>query len=102
MSYAVQISGLNKIYKKKLETFQALDNINMNIEGSSIFGLLGPNGAGKSTLINIIAGTVRKSSGSVKVFGVDIDSDPQNFKRIVGVVPQEIVLDTFFNLRDYL
>jgi ABC-2 type transport system ATP-binding protein len=102
MSYAVQISGLNKIYKKKLESFQALDDIHLNIEGSSIFGLLGPNGVGKSTLINIIAGTVRKTSGSVKVFGIDLDSDPQAFKRIVGVVPQEIVLDTFFNLRDYL
>jgi ABC-2 type transport system ATP-binding protein len=102
MSYALEISNLNKTYYKQNKSFCALTDINLNIKQSSIFGLLGPNGAGKSTLINIISGLVKKTSGSVKIFGIDLDSDPQSFKRLVGVVPQEIVLDTFFNLRDYL
>lgn len=102
MSYALEISNLNKTYNRNGSNFKALTDINLQIKKSSIFGLLGPNGAGKSTLINIIAGTVKKTSGTVKIFNIDLDLDSQLFKRMVGIVPQEIVLDTFFNLKDYL
>jgi len=76
----------------------ALNDLNLNIEVGSIFGLLGPNGAGKSTLINILSGTVLKSSGKVRVMGVDIDEQPKKARSLIGIVPQEIVTDTFFPL----
>src|SRR5690606_16683193 len=61
-----------------------------------IFGLLGPNGAGKSTLINILAGLVMKTAGTAEIWGHNIDRDPRNAKRMIGIVPQEIVFDPFF------
>ena len=96
---AVEITDLDKTYKaagKKAEAKHALKNVSLNIPKGSIFGLLGPNGAGKSTLINIMAGLVTKSSGSVKIWGIDIDEDQRNAKAAIGVVPQEINEDAFF------
>lgn len=74
----------------------ALKGVTFDVPQGGIFGLLGPNGAGKSTLINIMAGLVRKSSGSVDIWGFDIDQNQRNAKRSIGIVPQEIVFDPFF------
>ena len=80
---AVEIKGLNKTYKpsgRKGSPKIALKNVDLEIPKGSIFGLLGPNGAGKSTIINIMAGLVRKSSGSVKIWDIDIDRDLRGAK----------------------
>ena len=74
----------------------ALNGVSFEVPRGGIFGLLGPNGAGKSTLINILAGMVRKTSGSASIWGFDIDADMRNAKRAIGIVPQEIVFDPFF------
>ncbi|MCB2077611.1 MAG: ABC transporter ATP-binding protein [Novosphingobium sp.] len=74
----------------------ALDGVSFDVPEGGIFGLLGPNGAGKSTLINILAGLVRKTSGTAEIWGFDIDHDMRNAKRSIGIVPQEIVFDPFF------
>ncbi|GGN53379.1 multidrug ABC transporter ATP-binding protein [Novosphingobium indicum] len=74
----------------------ALKGVSFDVPEGGIFGLLGPNGAGKSTLINILAGLVRKTSGSAEIWGFDIDRNQRNAKRSIGIVPQEIVFDPFF------
>lgn len=74
----------------------ALDGVSFDVPQGGIFGLLGPNGAGKSTLINILAGLVKKTSGTAEIWGFDIDRDMRNAKRSIGIVPQEIVFDPFF------
>lgn len=101
MSDAIYIKDLIKEYntsRVSKEKRLALNGLNINIEVGSIFGLLGPNGAGKSTLINVLAGTVIKNSGEVRVMGVDIDKQPKKARSLIGIVPQEIVTDTFFPL----
>lgn len=74
----------------------ALGGVSFDVPQGSIFGLLGPNGAGKSTLINILAGLVNKTSGTVDIWGFDIDQHRRNASRSIGIVPQEIVFDPFF------
>jgi len=74
----------------------ALKGIDLDVAQGEILGLLGPNGAGKSTTINILAGLVNKTSGSVSIWGFDIDQDRRNASRAIGIVPQEIVFDPFF------
>jgi ABC-2 type transport system ATP-binding protein len=74
----------------------ALKGVSFDVPAGKIFGLLGPNGAGKSTLINIMAGLVQKTSGSIDIWGFDIDQNMRNAKRSIGIVPQEIVFDPFF------
>jgi ABC-2 type transport system ATP-binding protein len=81
---------------------QALKGIDLAIPRGSIFGLLGPNGAGKSTFINILAGLVNKTSGSVKIWGIDADVNPRESRAALGVVPQEINMDPFFTPRETL
>ena len=95
---AIEIVDLAKTYAatRKTEAKEALKNINLNIPRGSIFGLLGPNGAGKSTLINILAGLVVKSEGSVKIWGFDQDENPRQSRAAIGVMPQELNLDPFF------
>lgn len=95
---AISISGLNKHYAK----VQALDHINLAVERGEFFGLLGPNGAGKSTLINILAGLTRLDSGRVNVLGHDVVTDYRRTRRLLGVVPQELTYDPFFNVREVL
>ena len=92
---ALEVKNLSKIYDGDNKNI-ALDNISLNIKVGSIFGLLGPNGAGKSTLINIVSGTVFKSSGKVSVWGIDIDRGRKQSKLAVGIVPQELNIDAFF------
>ncbi|SFS00239.1 ABC transporter ATP-binding protein [Yoonia litorea] len=95
---AIEISGLKKTYKGsgRSAAKEALKGIDLTIPRGSIFGLLGPNGAGKSTLINILAGLVVKSAGSVKIWGFDQDENPRQSRAAIGVMPQEPHLDPFF------
>ena len=101
---AISISNLCKTYraKKTGESKVALQNVSLDIPQGSFFGLLGPNGAGKSTIINILAGLVQKTSGSVVVCGHDIDKDVRKAKQSLGVVPQELILDPFFTVEEAL
>ncbi len=103
-NFAISISDLRKTYTSKFskERKEALKNISLNIEKGQIFGLLGPNGAGKSTLINIIAGLVNKTSGKVFVNNIDLDKEPEKLRANLGIVPQEVVIDPFFNVYDTL
>ena len=91
----------NKV-KKNFGKLEALKGIDLTIDEGEFFALLGPNGAGKSTLINILAGLIKPTSGSVKVMGHDVIDDYQNARRSLGVVPQELVFDPFFNVREML
>ncbi len=95
-SQAVRIKGLTKTYAGGKE---ALKGIDLNVPAGSVFGLLGPNGAGKSTLINILAGLVIKSAGSVEIWGWDQDRNPRQSRAAIGVMPQELNLDPFFTPR---
>lgn len=98
---AVEIAGLNKTYGGASGK-RALIDVDLNIPRGSLFGLLGPNGAGKSTLINILAQLVNKSSGTVKVWGADLDSAPRAVAASIGVVPQELNIDPFFTPAELL
>lgn len=98
MAYAIEIKDLKKRYGNG---FEALKGIDLTVEQGDFFALLGPNGAGKSTTIGILCSLVNKSSGSVSIFGVDIDKDFAGAKRYLGVVPQEFnfnVFETVFNV----
>ncbi|MFN8930383.1 MAG: ABC transporter ATP-binding protein [Alphaproteobacteria bacterium] len=100
---AIEIQNLTKTYRSKSgAATEALKGISLSVPRGAFFGLLGPNGAGKSTLINILAGLVIKSSGSAKICGYDIVSEPRQARRSIGVVPQELALDTFFTVRQAL
>jgi len=92
MSYAIEVNNLVKTYD---DGTQALKGIDLNVEAGQIFALLGPNGAGKSTLIGIVSSLVNKSSGTVTVFGKDLDNDRQAVKSMIGLVPQEFNFNTF-------
>ena len=91
-----------KNVKKNYGQLQAVNGINLSIEQGEFFGLLGPNGAGKSTLINMLAGLVRPTNGSISAMGFDVIKDYQNARHSLGIVPQELVFDPFFNLREML
>lgn len=101
---AISIKNLKKTYRegKSGEHKEALKGINLEIPRGAFFALLGPNGAGKSTTINIMAGLTLKSSGSVEICGYDIDTQMRQARCSIGVVPQELVLDTFFTVREAL
>lgn len=96
--YAIEAIGLEKTYRAsgKLPEMRALKGIDLKIKRGSMFGLLGPNGAGKSTFINILAGLVTKTSGTAKIWGLDIDKHPRSSRAAIGVVNQEITMDPFF------
>lgn len=104
MTLAVDIKNLKKTYAagKKAPAKEALKGVSLEIPQGSFYGLLGPNGAGKSTLINIMAGLVIKTSGDVKICGYDNERDMRLSRLSIGVVPQELVLDTFFTVRQAL
>ena len=102
--FAIEARGLAKTYaaSKKMPAKQALKGVDLAIPRGSIFGLLGPNGAGKSTFINILAGLVNKTSGSARIWDLDIDVNPRQARAAIGVVPQEINMDPFFTPRESL
>jgi ABC-2 type transport system ATP-binding protein len=102
--YAIEASGVFKTYAatKTTPAKTALNGIDLRIPRGSIFGLLGPNGAGKSTFINILAGLVRKTEGTVRIWDRDIDLTPRDARACIGVVAQEIVADVFFTPRESL
>lgn len=101
---AIEIRGLSKLYAPRgsQPAKQALKDVSLSVPRGSFFALLGPNGAGKSTLINIMAGLVRKSSGTVKIWDRDLDREERDARLAIGIVPQELNLDPFFTPRELL
>ena len=96
-NFSIESKNLNKFFdKKKQGKVQALIDFNIQIPKGSIHGLLGPNGAGKSTFINILGGLVKKNSGEITICGINIDQDPKNCRKKIGIVPQELNIDPFF------
>src|SRR2546425_9736973 len=87
---------------KRFGALQALSGIDLDIPQGEFFGLLGPNGAGKTTLISVLAGLVRADRGSARVMGHDVRADYRAARRSLGVVPQELVFDPFFTVRETL
>lgn len=98
MAAAIEISGITKRFGE----FEALRGVDLRIEQGEFFALLGPNGAGKSTLINLLAGLLQPTSGSIRIMGHDVQTDYQRARSALGVVPQELVFDPFFNVREML
>lgn len=95
---AISFKHLTKNYGSLV----ALNDVSLDIEEGEFFGLLGPNGAGKTTLISILAGLCRPSAGSVEVMGHDVQTDFRAARRLLGIVPQELVFDPFFTVRETL
>ena len=99
---AVSFQAVSKTFSTPKGPFQALNNVSLDIEEGEFFGLLGPNGAGKTTLISILAGLARANQGRVLVQGSDVQADYADARRKLGIVPQELVFDPFFNVRESL
>lgn len=98
MSTVIEVRQVRKSYG----AVKALDGVDLEVERGEFFALLGPNGAGKTTLINVIAGLARADSGSVRVMGHDVVTGYRAARRALGVVPQELVFDPFFTVRETL
>lgn len=98
MTAAIRIEQVSK----RFGVTQALDRVDLEILRGEFFGLLGPNGAGKTTLISALAGLVKVDSGRLAVMGCDVQSDYRTARRQLGVVPQELVFDPFFSVRETL
>jgi len=98
MASAVQFDQVVKEYGE----LQALKGVSFDVEEGAFFGLLGPNGAGKSTLINAMSGLVLPTSGSIKVQGFDVIEDYRQTRRMLGLVPQELIADPFFSIKELL
>ncbi len=103
---AISFQSVSKIYSRERNqasaAVRALDDVSFDIQPGEFFGLLGPNGAGKTTLISILAGLSRATQGRVLVHGSDVLADYANARRKLGVVPQELVFDPFFSVREAL
>jgi ABC-2 type transport system ATP-binding protein len=99
---AIRFDSVTKTYSGARGALRALDGVSFEIERGEFFGLLGPNGAGKTTLISVLAGLVRASGGRVSVMGHDVVDDFAAARKSLGIVPQELVFDPFFNVRDVL
>ncbi len=101
---AISFQSVSKFYPsgRAGAGLKALDEVTFDIEEGEFFGLLGPNGAGKTTLISVLAGLTRATSGRVTVHGADVQADYAKTRRQLGVVPQELVFDPFFNVREAL
>ncbi|QDL53542.1 ABC transporter ATP-binding protein [Rhodoferax aquaticus] len=103
---AISFTSVSKAYPSpkgpKGSTFFALDGVNLDIQEGEFFGLLGPNGAGKTTMISILAGLSKATAGTVSVLGSNVQTDFAQARRKLGIVPQELVFDPFFNVREAL
>ncbi|MBX2847918.1 MAG: ABC transporter ATP-binding protein [Acidiferrobacterales bacterium] len=110
---AILVDGVNKTFhlgkgsKKKRQNnseqaVKALSDVSFAIQKGEFFGLLGPNGAGKSTLINALAGLIKVDTGSISILGANVDGDYREARANIGVVPQEVVIDPFFTVRETL
>ncbi len=100
---AISFQSVSKVFPTRGGgVLKALDDVSFDIEPGEFFGLLGPNGAGKTTLISILAGLAKATSGRVTVHGHDVQADYARARRQLGVVPQELVFDPFFNVRETL
>ena len=99
---AISFQNVGKTYRSARGSVTALDGVSFDIAQGEFFGLLGPNGAGKTTLISILAGLARASSGTVRVLGHDVVTDFAQARRSLGIVPQELVFDPFFTVREAL
>lgn len=99
---AVSFQSVSKTYSTPKGNLQALDDVSFDIQEGEFFGLLGPNGAGKTTLISILAGLARATGGKVLVKGNDVQTQFAAARSQLGVVPQELVFDPFFNVREAL
>lgn len=101
-SVAIQVDAVSKVYRSGGTELRALDEVSLAIGEGEFFGLLGPNGAGKTTLISILAGLTRASSGRISVLGHDVVDDFRAARKLLGIVPQELVFDPFFTVRETL
>ena len=101
-SIAVRVERVFKTYVGKRGEVNALSDVSLEIAQGEFVGLLGPNGAGKTTLIQILAGLVRASRGRAEILGCDVAAHPVVARRNLGVVPQELVFDPFFTVRETL
>ena len=99
---AISFVNVAKTYASARGAVRALDDVSFDIEEGEFFGLLGPNGAGKTTLISILAGLARATAGSVAVLGHDVEREYAAARRKIGVVPQDLVFDPFFTVREAL
>jgi len=99
---AVSFQNVSKTYSGPRGSLRALDAVSFDIEQGEFFGLLGPNGAGKTTLISVLAGLARASGGQVRVMGHDVVADYAAARMALGIVPQELVFDPFFSVRETL
>ena len=99
---AISFQSVSKNFQTARGPFQALDGVSFDIEQGEFFGLLGPNGAGKTTLISILAGLAKATSGTVSVLGTNVNTQAAEARKKLGVVPQELVFDPFFNVREAL
>lgn len=99
---AVSVRRVVKTFARAREPVQALRDVSLEIEAGEFFGLLGPNGAGKTTLISCMAGLCRQDTGTIRILGHDTRSDYRAARRALGVVPQELVFDPFFSVREIL
>src|SRR3954464_9073316 len=99
---AISFQDVSKTYHSARGDVHALDHVGFDIEPGEFFGLLGPNGAGKTTLTRLLAGLARATGGAVKVLGHDVVTDYAAARRSLGIVPQELVFDPFFSVREAL
>ena len=99
---AISFQSVSKTFQTARGPFQALDGVSFDIEQGEFFGLLGPNGAGKTTLISILAGLAKATTGAVSVLGTNVNTQAAEARKKLGVVPQELVFDPFFNVREAL
>jgi len=99
---AISFQSVSKTFTNARGTFTALDQVSFDIQTGEFFGLLGPNGAGKTTLISILAGLLKSSSGAIRVHDLDVQTQSLKVRKLLGVVPQELVFDPFFSVREAL
>ncbi len=101
-THAIHFDNISKVYPGARGAFKALDQVSFQIAPGEFFGLLGPNGAGKTTLISVLAGLSRATSGRATVMGHDVIADYAAARKSLGIVPQELVFDPFFSVRETL